>query len=262
MFDQTNGEWIDVTFRHQVKRCFEGTAVIEGCQVSRGSSGSAVEFAVDAGAVQFGGSRYDINAQSPVADPGESEERYDVIYASESGDVDVLKGDPGDTVPPSTAGMDIVVLAVARIPPNAGGSNSLAASDISDRRMPPVTGTASADRETERFPVTSIEPNGSVSTPIMAQPGQRLVFYKWGAVHVDDGTPHNAPTGVEIQLLNAGGNVIYSETGMLETGTPLFEVSVTGTDVQVYQLRLANNSDTFFQDPEGLAGVAQFAILD
>jgi hypothetical protein len=262
MFDQSNGEWQDVTFRHQVRRAFDGTAVIEGCGVTLGSSGSDVEFLIQAGAVQFDGNRVEVGSQTAIADPGESEERYDAVVLGESGEAYVLKGDPGDTVPPSTAGQSVVVLAVVRIPPDAGGTGDLSSTDISDRRLPVIVGATSSSRDTIRLPSTAIEPDGSVAKPIFAQPGQILEMYKWGVTHVDDGLPQNAPSGVQVQLINPSGEVIQSESSMLDAGEPLFDVEITGSDVQIYQIRLKNDSEVFFRDPEGLAASAEIALLD
>lgn len=263
MFNQRNGDIADLTYRHQVKRNLDGYGVIEGLGVSLGSSGSTIEFEVDAGAAQFNGEREDFPPDNAVSDPGDGEERYDAVVALDDGSVDTLKGDPGDHMPPDTARQDVVVLAVVRIPANAGSTDDLdEENDISDRRLPAIEGLGSGERQTERFPLTAIEDGGSVSTPVLLQPGQTLEMYRWGAIHVDDGDPQGLPSGVEVQLVNPSGNVIQTGTEMLETGDPIFSVDADGNDVQPYLFRLYNDSGTDWEEPEGLGAVFDHVIVN
>ncbi|MFC6766021.1 hypothetical protein [Natrinema soli] len=291
MFNAQVGDAWDALYRNQLARATAGYGVIdlpanagpqEGpCAVSPASGGDGVECAP--GEVRIDGTRVTISSDVATIDPvaDSAHRRRDVVYATSAGDIDVLKGDPGEPyedqngnplereqapVPQPHATHTLtagVVLAVVWRIPGA----SISVDDIEDRRLPEINPAGlSVDERTETLPLSSLADGDVRSLPIIVGAGATIDVLEWGMTHVDDarsgGTGGSAPpANVSVELVGPDGAVIQAANQLRQTGNPVLSTTAGGTGNAVYQLRISNQSGTDILAPEGVGAYCKFEVL-
>lgn len=133
------GDAADALFRTVITRRGEGYAVVSGCGVTVGDSGSDIVVDINTGTIRHDGVLVDVSAQSVTLPDGDPQApRRDLIYIDRGGSASFVQGEavpynPSDRrgdqtwspAPPAAPALDGVVLATVLVPPGATDSADL-----------------------------------------------------------------------------------------------------------------------------------------
>ena len=279
-----------------------GSGDLFGCKVSVGSSGDTIETVVSSGAVRMriNGNleRVDVPEQTVIHDAAWDQDRprKDTVCIGSDGTPFALAGEPaswptaevddgeggtetitlkydkaGVPAPPSTEGMDVVVVGVVSIDAYSNSSADLSSDHVQDRRIPaPEEGETDGD-ETQSIPISAIESGGTRAVPIICESGRTINLYKWGIGYVDDaslGQPvESLPSDVNIELVDPSGTIIAEAItdAKFQTGSPITSEDTSGKGdadgVCVYRLRVHNGSGEDISPPSGLMAYFNYEVV-